>query len=75
MSSWAGCSASARSRPSVRAFDVIDTRGSLFVVEMPPPQDTDPSSQRGDEEVRGWLLERAPGRLASALRLVLAIAP
>lgn len=60
-----------RGRNGSTAFDVIDTRGPLFVVEMPPPQDTDPSSQSWDEGVRGWLLERAPGRLASALRLAL----
>jgi glycogen debranching enzyme len=64
-----------RGRDGSTAFDVIDKRGSLFVVEMPPPQDTNPSTQSWDEEVRGWLLERAPGRLAAALRLALGVAP
>jgi glycogen debranching enzyme len=64
-----------RGRDGSTAFDVIDNRGPLFVVEMPPPQDTDPSSQSWDEGVRSWLLERAPGRLASALRLALSTSP
>jgi hypothetical protein len=63
-----------RGRDGATAFDVIDKRGPLFVVEMPPPQDTDASSQSWDEGVRSWLLERAPGRLASALRLALGTA-
>jgi glycogen debranching enzyme len=63
-----------RGRDGSTAFDVIAMRGPLFVVEMPPPQDTEPSSQSWDENVRGWLLERAPGRLASALRLALGMA-
>ncbi len=60
-----------RRRDGATAFDVIDKRGTLFVVEMPPPQDADASSQSWDEGVRSWLLERAPGRFASALRLAL----
>jgi glycogen debranching enzyme len=60
-----------RGRDGSTVFDVIDKHGPLFVVEMPPPQDTDPSSQSWDEGVKSWLLERAPGRLASALRLAL----
>jgi hypothetical protein len=59
-----------RTRDGATAFDVIDRRGTLFVVEMPPPQDAE-ASQTWDEGVRSWLLERAPGRLASALRLAL----
>ena len=59
-----------RTRDGATAFDVIDKRGTLFVVEMPPPQDTE-ASQTWDEGVRSWLLERAPGRFASALRLAL----
>jgi glycogen debranching enzyme len=62
-----------RGRDGSTAFDVIDKRGPLFVVEMPPPQDTNPSSQSWDEGVRSWLLERVPGRLASALRLALGL--
>jgi glycogen debranching enzyme len=56
------------------AFDVVDTRGQLFIVEMPPPQEVDPAGRTWDEAVRAWILERAPGRLASALRLALGVA-
>ncbi|HVQ15579.1 MAG TPA: glycogen debranching N-terminal domain-containing protein, partial [Vicinamibacterales bacterium] len=63
-----------RGRDGATAFDVFDKRGPLFVVEMPPPQDTEASSRSWDEGVRSWLLERAPGRFASALRLALGIA-
>jgi hypothetical protein len=62
-----------RARDGSTSFDVIDKRGPLFVVEMPPPQDVNPSSQSWDEGVRSWLIERAPGRFASALRLALSI--
>jgi glycogen debranching enzyme len=64
-----------RGRDGSTSFDVIDKRGPLFVVEMPPPQDVNPSSQSWDEGVRNWLVERAPGRLASALRLALGVSP
>ena len=63
-----------RGRDGATAFDIIDKRGPLFVVEMPPPQDTEASSQSWDEGVRSWLLERAPGRFASAMRLALGAA-
>ena len=56
------------------AFDVIDTRGQLFIVEMPPPQEVDPAGRTWEEAVRAWILERAPGRLAFALRLALGVA-
>jgi glycogen debranching enzyme len=62
-----------RGRDGSTAFDVIDTSGQLFVVEMPPPQEVDPAGRSWDEAVRTWLLERAPGRLASALRLALGV--
>ena len=64
-----------RGRDGSTAFDVIDKRGPLFAVEMPAPQDVNPSAQSWDEGVRSWLLERAPGRLASALRLALGTSP
>jgi glycogen debranching enzyme len=64
-----------RQRDGSTMFDVIDRSGHVFVVEMPPPQDVDPCAQRWDEAVRNWLLERAPGRLASALRLALGVSP
>jgi len=60
-----------RGRDGATAFDVLDKRGRLFVVELPPPQDTEASSRSWDEAVRSWLLERAPGRFAAALRLAL----
>jgi glycogen debranching enzyme len=63
-----------RGREGATAFDVIDKHGTLFVVEMPPPQDTEASSQSWAEGVGSWLLERAPGRFASALRLALGAA-
>jgi len=63
-----------RGREGATAFDVIDKHGTLFVVEMPPPQDTEASSQSWVEGVGSWLLERAPGRFASALRLALGAA-
>lgn len=62
-----------RGRDGSTAFDVIDTTGPLFIVEMPPPQQVDPAGRSWDEAVRTWLLERAPGRLASALRLALGV--
>jgi glycogen debranching enzyme len=64
-----------RGRDGSTMFDVIDKRGHVFVVEMPPPQDVDPAAQHWDEAVRNWILERAPGRLASALRLALGVSP
>jgi glycogen debranching enzyme len=62
-----------RGRDGATAFDVVDTSGPLFIVEMPPPQEVDPAGRSWDESVRSWLLERAPGRLASALRLALGV--
>ena len=62
-----------RGRDGSTAFDVIDKTGQLFIVEMPPPQELDPAGRGWDEAVRTWLLEHAPGRLASALRLALGV--
>ena len=62
-----------RTREGATAFDVVEKSGPLFVVEMPPPQDVDPAARSWDEAVRTWLLDRAPGRLASALRLALSL--
>jgi len=64
-----------RTRAGATAFDIVEQSGSLFVVEMPPPQDVNPATQTWDESVRTWLLDRAPGRLASALRLALGVEP
>ena len=62
-----------RGRDGSTAFDVIDKSGHVFIVEMPPPQEVDPAGRSWDEAVRTWLLDRAPGRLASALRLALGV--
>jgi len=64
-----------RQRNGSTMFDVIDKSGHVFVVEIPPPQDVDPAGQHWNEAVRTWLLERVPGRLASALRLALGVSP
>jgi hypothetical protein len=63
-----------RGRDGSTAFDVVNKTGQLFIVDMPPPQDVDPAGRTWDEAVRSWLLERVPGRLASALRLALGVA-
>ena len=62
-----------RTREGSTAFEVVDKRGTLLVVEMPPPQDVDPAARGWDETLRSWLLDVAPGRLASALRLSLSV--
>ena len=62
-----------RTRDGSTAFDVIDRHGLLFIVEMPPPQDVNTDAQSWDEAARTWLLERAPGRHAVALRLALGL--
>jgi hypothetical protein len=64
-----------RARNGSTAFDVIERHGLISVVEMPPPQDVNAGAQTWDEAVRAWLLERAPGRLALALRLALGVGP
>jgi glycogen debranching enzyme len=60
-----------RSRDGSTTFNVIDKQGTLFVTEAPPPQDVNPSAQTLAESAKAWLLDRAPGRLATALRLAL----
>jgi glycogen debranching enzyme len=62
-----------RGRDGSTAFDVIEQRGPVFAVEMPPPQDVSPNTHTWDESVRTWLLDRAPGRVASALRFALGV--
>jgi glycogen debranching enzyme len=64
-----------RARNGSTAFDVIERHGLISVVEMPPPQDVNAGAQTWDEAVRAWLVERAPGRLALALRLALGLGP
>ena len=60
-----------RNRDGSTSFDVIDRHGTLIVTEVPPPQDVNPSRETLAERLKLWLLEVAPGRLASALRLAL----
>jgi hypothetical protein len=49
----------------------------LLIDDEDPRADTSAAveSDYWEEAVRTWLLERAPGRLASALRLALGLAP
>ena len=60
-----------RSRDGSTHADVIEKEGTLFVTEVPPPQDIHAGAQTFAESAKGWLLEHAPGRLANALRLAL----
>lgn len=60
-----------RNRDGSTSFDVVEKNGALVVMEVPPPQDVNPRGQTFVERVKMWLLERAPGRLATALRLAL----
>jgi glycogen debranching enzyme len=60
-----------RQRDGSTHFDVIEKDGTLFVVEAPPPQDINPDRQSYAEATKMWLLEHAPGRLTTALRLAL----
>jgi hypothetical protein len=60
-----------RQRDGSTHFDVIEKEGTLFVVEAPPPQDINPDRQSYAEATKMWLLEHAPGRLTTALRLAL----
>ena len=60
-----------RNRDGSTSFDVIEKEGTLFVTEVPPPQDANPGSRTFTETAKMWLLDRAPGRLATALRLAL----
>jgi hypothetical protein len=52
-------------------FDVIDKNGTVFVTEVPPPQDVKQGGRTFTEAAKMWLLDHAPGRLAAALRLAL----
>ena len=60
-----------RSRDGSTHASVIEKEGSLFVTEVAPPQDVHAGAQTLVESTKGWLLEHAPGRLATALRLAL----
>ncbi len=58
-----------RSRDGSTHAEVIEREGTLFVTEVPPPQDVHVGAQTFAESAKGWLLNHAPGRLATALRL------
>jgi len=60
-----------RNRDGSTSFEVVEKHGTLFVTEVPPPQDVNPRRQTFAETTKMWLLDRAPGRLATALRLAL----
>jgi hypothetical protein len=60
-----------RNRDGSTSFEVLQKHGTLFVTEVPPPQDVNPGGQTFAETAKMWLLDRAPGRLARALRLAL----
>jgi glycogen debranching enzyme len=60
-----------RNRDGSTSFDVVEKNGALIVTEVPPPQDISPHGHTFVESMKMWLLERAPGRLATALRLAL----
>jgi hypothetical protein len=58
-----------RHRDGTASCDVIDKTGTLMVVAAPPPQDAASEHESWDEAVARVLIEYAPGRLASALRI------
>lgn len=60
-----------RDRNGSTGFEVIEKQGTLRVTEVPPPQDVNPGARGFAESAKAWLLERAPGRLATAMRLAL----
>ena len=58
-----------RGRDGSTHADVIEKEGTLFVTEVAPPQDVHAEAHSFVESAKDWLLEHAPGRLATALRL------
>jgi hypothetical protein len=58
-----------RHRDGTASCDVIDKTGTLMVVAAPPPQDASGKRESWDEALAGVLIDHAPGRLASALRI------
>jgi glycogen debranching enzyme len=60
-----------RGRDGSTSFEVIEKSGTLFVMEVPPPQDINRRGESFLEATKMWLVDRAPGRLAAALRLAL----
>jgi len=60
-----------RNRNGSTSFDVVDKTGTLFVIEVAPPQAVDQATNTVVESAKTWILEHAPGRLTSALRLAL----
>jgi len=60
-----------RNRDGSTSFEVVEKDGTLFVTEVPPPQDVNPGRLTFGESTKMWLLDRAPGPLAAALRLAL----
>lgn len=60
-----------RNRNGSTSFDVVDKTGTLFVIEVPPPQAVDQDTNTVAESAKMWILEHAPGRLTAAIRLAL----
>ena len=60
-----------RNRDGSTSFDVVARQGTLFVTEVPPPQNVNPDAQTLAEAAKMWLLDHVPGRLTTALRLAL----
>jgi hypothetical protein len=58
-----------RHHDGTASCDVIDKTGTLVVVAAPPPQDASAERETWDEVLARVLIDRAPGRLASALRI------
>jgi glycogen debranching enzyme len=51
--------------------EVIDRSGRLFVVRVPPPDPVDRREMSWLDDLKGWLLEHAPGITARQIRLAL----
>jgi len=58
-----------RHHDGTASCDVIDKAGTLVVVAAPPPQDASAERETWDEVLARVLMDHAPGRLASALRI------
>lgn len=62
-----------RQQDGAVTHELIERKGTLHVLSVPPPQDTRPGEESSTERLKGWLLEHAPGRTARALRIALGL--
>ena len=53
--------------------DVLEKRGKLFVMTVPPPRDLSPSRASWLDHLKSWGLEHLPGRTARMLRIAVGI--